>query len=1188
MTPPDPAPSPLSLSADWFVQAAAAGDGAPSRWLLALLERDMSAAEAAAAELGLDLSVVGERVAARGDAATLTRAVVVRRAGEHAAADGRAVASVADVAWAILALAAPVPGSVPAPEPEPGPAAPPAVEPEPAPAKPAPSRPARHTPADPPPAAAPAAPASASTPGPDARVVRVFVSSTFRDMGAERDELVKRTFPALRKLCESRGVIWGEVDLRWGITEEQKAEGRVLPICLAEIARSRPYFIGLLGERYGWVPDAIDPGAIETEPWLAEHAGRSVTELEILHGVLNDPDMAGHAFFYLRDPAYVEGKPAEQFRESEPGPKDLLTDLKRRICASRLPVRENYPDPRTLGELVLADLSAVIESRYPAGSEPDPLARETAEHEAFAASRAGVYIGRAAYFERLDAGASGDGAPLVVIGDSGSGKSALLANWATRYRAGHPAEFVLTHFIGASPASTDPASMVRRLIGELKSRFDLSIEIPEAPDALRLAFANSLHMAAARGRVVLVIDALNQLEDREGALDLAWLPPVIPDNVRLVVSTLPGRTLDAAARRGWSTLSIAPLEPAERESLIVDYLATYSRALGQALRARIAASPGCANPLYLRALLDELRVWGEHETLPARIDYYLAADSVAALYELILARYEADYERDSPGLVAEAFKLLWAARRGLSETELLELLGSDGSPLPRAFWSPLYLAAEQSLTSRSGLLGFFHDYLRAAVEHRYLPDEPTRCSAHLRLADYFAARELGPRKIDELPWQLAEASAWQRLADLLADLEFLEAAWAADSLEVKAAWAKVEAHSSLRLADAYRSLIADPAGGSLRLVLFAANLLRETGHLEPALALNQYLTRRHREDGDTADWAGSLGSQAIIRLALGDLDAAMSLLKEQERMCLELGHTGGLIAALGNQAIVLKTRGDFTGAMALYKQVERLCRDAGDRSGLAAALGNQAVVTRTCGDPDQAMALHEQEERIYRELGDRDGVARSIGNQATIHRLLGEYDEAFALHEREEAIFRELGSREGLAVSLVNRALVLMTRREFDRALPLLIEQESICREIGDKDGLAASLCNQGIILGSRGEIDRAMEYLQAAERLCREIGNKYRLHAALGNQAFIYKARGDLKKALETHQEVESLCRELDVPEGVATSLAGQASLLREMGRQREALAKAEEAFQVASQHGLTVLAGQTRSLLDGLRRGG
>ena len=66
------------------------------------------------------------------------------------------------------------------------------------------------------------------------RVIRVFVSSTFRDMQAERDELVLKIFPQLRRLCEERGVTWGEIDLRWGITEEQSQCGEVLPICLEE------------------------------------------------------------------------------------------------------------------------------------------------------------------------------------------------------------------------------------------------------------------------------------------------------------------------------------------------------------------------------------------------------------------------------------------------------------------------------------------------------------------------------------------------------------------------------------------------------------------------------------------------------------------------------------------------------------------------------------------------------------------------------------------------------------------------------------------------------------------------------------------------------------------------------------------------------------------------------------------
>jgi hypothetical protein len=76
------------------------------------------------------------------------------------------------------------------------------------------------------------------------RVIRVFISSTFHDMHAECDEWVKRIFPQLRKLYEQRGVSWDEVDMRWGIPQEQSEGGEVLPICPAEIERGHQEGIG--------------------------------------------------------------------------------------------------------------------------------------------------------------------------------------------------------------------------------------------------------------------------------------------------------------------------------------------------------------------------------------------------------------------------------------------------------------------------------------------------------------------------------------------------------------------------------------------------------------------------------------------------------------------------------------------------------------------------------------------------------------------------------------------------------------------------------------------------------------------------------------------------------------------------------------------------------------------------------
>lgn len=91
------------------------------------------------------------------------------------------------------------------------------------------------------------------------RTFRVFVSSTFEDLKAERDALQRQVFPKLQKVCEQRGARFQAIDMRWGVREEAALDHRTMEICLAEVARCqktgvKPNFIVVLGDRYGWVP----------------------------------------------------------------------------------------------------------------------------------------------------------------------------------------------------------------------------------------------------------------------------------------------------------------------------------------------------------------------------------------------------------------------------------------------------------------------------------------------------------------------------------------------------------------------------------------------------------------------------------------------------------------------------------------------------------------------------------------------------------------------------------------------------------------------------------------------------------------------------------------------------------------------------------------------------------------------
>jgi hypothetical protein len=120
----------------------------------------------------------------------------------------------------------------------------------------------------------------------------VFISSTFRDMHAERDHLRNHVFPALEDRLRERRHYLEPIDLRQGVetatlAEERARDLQVLKVCLDEIERSRPFLLVLLGDRYGWAPPEDRIAAAAQEAGLdTEAAGKSVTALEIEFGLL--------------------------------------------------------------------------------------------------------------------------------------------------------------------------------------------------------------------------------------------------------------------------------------------------------------------------------------------------------------------------------------------------------------------------------------------------------------------------------------------------------------------------------------------------------------------------------------------------------------------------------------------------------------------------------------------------------------------------------------------------------------------------------------------------------------------------------------------------------------------------------------------------------------------------------------
>ena len=677
--------------------------------------------------------------------------------------------------------------------------------------------------------------------------VRVFISSTFQDMRAERDHLVLVVFPELKKLCREKQVQLTDVDLRWGVSESDAQDGKALDICLNEIDSCRPYFLGLLGHRYGSVPpgerrsitaaeiyhgvlhndlpkQVVDlRGIIEGRleglrlsnkqinclracyPWDGEkrkyilRGDLSKDEANIIRGVFSAyaTYQRDRSFFFFRTERLsreLAGGNQADFFESGQDKRNLLDGMQQEIKGQGLwwtdydriePKDENDLEAfgRQVKDVLWKHIQAELAEESPEAAR-DPLDAERELHDIFAADRTWRFVGRRSCLDQMHSFCEETGRVLVVTGEPGSGKSALMARFAEEIAHAHPDWLVIPHFVGASPDSTNLRRTLRRFFGEINRRLGLNEEIPEDIRDLATRFPDKLSQAANSCQVLFILDAMNQMERADTPQDMTWLPANLPENVRWVVSSLAGEALDALQARKPGMLMVRGLDADETELLVDEYLAEVRKEKFPTprLRAAFLAKVSQGSPLYTMVALEELRVFGAYDKLGGRIDD-LPGD-VPALFQQVLARVERDFAA-WPGLVAEALSLIACGRQGMTNEELQDLLAhhapplSDGSPaskLPDMIMARLRLSLDAYLFERAGAVDFFHGQLKEAVGARYLSQEADRDRWHQTIADYFEPRWAEPyvRALDELPHHLVKAKDWDGVERVLCDLSFVE------------------------------------------------------------------------------------------------------------------------------------------------------------------------------------------------------------------------------------------------------------------------------------------------------------------------------------------------------------------------------------------------------------------------------
>ena len=546
----------------------------------------------------------------------------------------------------------------------------------------------------------------------------IFVSSTFIDMDAERDAIKFDVVSRLNDRFMSSRVSFQVVDLRSGINTavlpEEQREDHVLDVCFSAIDAARPFFIGLLGDRYGWVPPkermehVIGRMPVEKRTLLLPFDGLSVTELEILYGAIGeDGKYLSHSLFFYRNPASYASVPADRLpayrddlnpgltRQQQDSNREKRTALRNSIqkmirekgeedallteyTLSYDREKEMFGNMDAFADLVFTQLCSIVERELESAPEEGRTwpSQETL-YSRVLQSRLCIDT-----LIRTDS-VPGHRGPLFLEGPAGSGKSVLLAQL---YEA-DPLDVSHKHiaFAGLTPYAFRIRTILVRWLAEM-GLLEVGEGIPDTeslPD--KELYRMFLH-ASKDGNHSFYLDRPEALPMQEQGL--GWLdedtPIIIAGsgearrqavrlNPSMTCMTVPGYTpeeqqaiLDHFRSRSFFELPDSILEDIrtrketpDRLNLVLNLLTSLSSADYEVIR---TGGGG----------IDEINRYLE-------LLYRQLSDPSSDLYATALERFACQLWKMGGGL--KAFAYLAVSPLGLRETDLEALMGAQWDSL---------------------------------------------------------------------------------------------------------------------------------------------------------------------------------------------------------------------------------------------------------------------------------------------------------------------------------------------------------------------------------------------------------------------------------------------------------------------------------------------------------------------------
>ena len=450
-----------------------------------------------------------------------------------------------------------------------------------------------------------------------------------------------------------------------------------------------------------------------------------------------------------------------------------------------------------LKDVLLNQLKNQIALAYPENMEiviETDLQRDINQQEIFCYLNSEGFIPRPKYTQKLKDYVEYDGGEICLVSaEAGYGKTMLLAKFATDFNENYPNKKLYKRFCGASDLSSDIYSLWKSIMGEAGLSEDEEF-YPKNLEELKRNIPEILQFIADKGDCVIIIDAVNQMPD--GINMIRWFDE-IPDNLKLIISVkedkndeiFDSKLQNIKNRNIISGFEIHELDDNDKKDLIKEYLKNYLKSLDEDQIDAICSFEGSKNPLFLKILLAELRVFGSFDQLKEKIQSF--GESPVSAFKNVLTRLEKDEEDIKADKLAYLiFSLLANARIGLSENELKTIIQNETGLGEKSIQDAIRLnlrQVRQFMARKEGRHDFFYESFKLAAQEKYAD---LKIKSNKLLANYFKDNaefddnysfngDLNNdkdylRSFNEIPYHLDASKNYEELITVLSSYDFIK------------------------------------------------------------------------------------------------------------------------------------------------------------------------------------------------------------------------------------------------------------------------------------------------------------------------------------------------------------------------------------------------------------------------------